>query len=173
MRPNRDAGRRWRFRTIPDLELPADIGIPTCTHCGEQLIDGPTDEAISLGLRRAFRVAVLEKAKRAIETLRETFGHRQRTIERALGLSHGYLSKIVAGEREPSPTLTATLLLLANDAGRLEELRGLWSTAGTMRGAVVRGSVHLRVVKNDGGVRPYTASAEPDAGRASAASGAR
>ncbi len=162
VRPNHDQDRRWSFRTIPDLELPVEVEIPTCAHCGEQWIDGDTDAALDAGLERAFRATVLEKAKRAIDTLRETFGHRQRTVERALGLSHGYLSKIIAKERDPSPTLVAALLLLANDAGRLEELRASWSTRGreALKGAATRRG-HLRLVPDSGAAGPYTVAGQP------------
>jgi hypothetical protein len=112
---------------IPDLELPRETAIPTCSHCGEQWIDDETGEAIGKAAEKAFRAALLEKADEAIHILRST-RYPQRVVEKLLGVSAGYFSKVRGADRDPSPHLVAALMLLANDPGRVEELRVLWST---------------------------------------------
>lgn len=126
VRPVSQAGRRWNYRTIPDLQLASGIEIPTCSHCGERWINSTRRKALESALEAEFKETVFQKASRAIEALRGM--HRQRNVERLLGLSGGYLSKIVGRDRDPSPTLTAALMLLSANAERFEELRELWST---------------------------------------------
>lgn len=120
-------GRRWPHKTIPDLELPSELTIPTCTECGEEWIDDEVAQRIADATERAYAAALAEKAEAAIRSFRRT-QFPQRMIERLLGVSHGYFSKILSAEREPSPHLVAALMLLANDPDRIEELRKLWST---------------------------------------------
>jgi hypothetical protein len=105
--------------------LPSEIEIPTCSNCGEQWIDGETTEAIDRALTDAYRAALLEKAERSIELLRAQ--NPQRLMERLLGLSAGYLSKLRNAKSDPSPTLVAALMLLANEPSRFAELEQLWS----------------------------------------------
>jgi transcriptional regulator with XRE-family HTH domain len=126
------------------------VNIPTCTECGEQWIDDETGAAIEAAADEAFRAALLEKADDSIHTLRR---HRvqQRALEKLLGVSHGYLSKLRSAERGPSPHLVAALMLLARAPERVEELRSAWSMrvsepiplfAGIESLAWVGGTVH-------------------------------
>jgi hypothetical protein len=118
------AGRRTRFRCIPDLEIPAEVAIPTCEHCGTEYIDAQVAQQIDAGLKEAFQQVLAQKMEAALETLVPYTP--QRELERLLGLSGGYLSKLKAG-KETSATLVATLMLLAADpVMRLEELRQAW-----------------------------------------------
>jgi transcriptional regulator with XRE-family HTH domain len=53
----------------------------------------------------------------------------QRRLEELLGLSRGYISKLRAGDRNPSPELVSDLALIARDPeGRLQELESLWAS---------------------------------------------
>ena len=48
-------------------------------------------------------------------------------LESLLGLSKGYLSKLRAGDRDPSPELVSDLALIAHDPdGRIQELERFW-----------------------------------------------
>ena len=44
------AGRRSPFCNFPDLEIPADLAIPTWSNCGAEWIDGPTAEKLDAAL---------------------------------------------------------------------------------------------------------------------------
>ncbi len=71
-------------------------------------------------LRAAARVALLALCPGHIS---------QRALERLLGVSQGYLSRLRAshGAAVPSAALVAALALLANDPGRrLDELQDYW-----------------------------------------------
>lgn len=116
------AGRRTPFKNIPDLEIPASVSIPTCDACGEEWYDARTTEVLQEALQSAYQEALAAKATAAVETLKAHYT--QQELERRLGLSGGYLSKIKGGKDVSSP-LVALLVLLAQDPGRLQELREL------------------------------------------------
>lgn len=123
--PVSDPKRTWPHRTIPDLRLPSSVQIPTCSHCGEQWIDDATGRLISEAAERAFKDALQSKAEAAIQAL-QSAGHSQRALERLLGLSQGYMSKLTGADRDPSPTLVAALMLLADAPIRVARLREMW-----------------------------------------------
>lgn len=120
------AGRRMHFRNIPDLEVPADIAIPTCTNpgCGEEWIDGAVAARVDEAMKSVYQAALTIKAEEAISKLKKKAP--QRELERLLGLSAGYLSKLKHG-KETTAALVAALILLASDPRRVDELRSLWS----------------------------------------------
>lgn len=124
IRPRTAAGRRSPFRNIPDVEIPESVAIPTCTVCNEEWYDARTTEVLQEALQSAYQEALVSKAVSAVETLKRHCT--QQELERRLGLSAGYLSKIKGGKDVSSP-LVCLLLLLAHDPGRLTELRELLS----------------------------------------------
>ncbi len=119
------AGRRLHFRTIPNLEVPSDVLIPTCTHsgCGEEWLDSATAARLDEAMKGAYQAALTMKAEEAISRLKKRAP--QRDLERLLGLSAGYLSKLKHGKETTAP-LVAALMLLASDPHRVDELRALW-----------------------------------------------
>lgn len=120
------AGRRMHFRTIPDLEIPAYVAIPTCSNeeCGEEWIDRATAARIDAEMEVAFKAASSSKLEEAITKLKKVIA--QRDLESLLDLSGGYLSKLKKG-KEASPQLVSHLGLLAVDPKqRLAELRAFW-----------------------------------------------
>jgi len=120
--PRAVPGRRTPFKNIPDLEIPASVSIPTCDACGEEWYDARTTELLQEALQSAYQEALAARATAAVDTLKASYT--QQEIERRLGLSGGYLSKIKGGKDVSSP-LVALLVLLAQDPGRLEDLREL------------------------------------------------
>jgi hypothetical protein len=120
-------GRVARYRTIPNLEVPATFAIPTCDNCGAQWADEKNASALDSLLEDRFRVELRHRVRMAIEMLVSTCS--QRELERTLGLSHGYISKLRAGDRDPSPDLVGLLTLLAAEPSRIEELRSMWKSS--------------------------------------------
>ncbi|HCF58412.1 MAG TPA: hypothetical protein DFS52_10515 [Myxococcales bacterium] len=118
------SGRRLPYRNVPDLEVPADLAIPTCSACGEELIDAQLARRLDERLAGAYEAALSSKADAAIRKLAKLVP--QRDLEPLLGLSAGYLSKLKKGEKRPSSPLVAALMLLASDVNRLAELGELW-----------------------------------------------
>lgn len=124
-------GRRWRYRTIPDLPIPANLEIPTCSSCDADYIDLETAKRLDRALAPAYEEAMRRKATQSLDILAER-GIRQRNIEPLLGLSNGYLSKIRGG-KETSPPLVSILMLLASDPQLIERLKKLWEVSPAAR----------------------------------------
>lgn len=122
--PRSSKGRSASYKHIPDLPLPDELLLPTCGACGAVHMDRASAEAMDRVLEPAYRAALQAKSKRAIEALTRT--HRKLELEAVMGLSGGYLSKLV-GDAYPSAQTTACLMLLANAAGRVDELRRSWA----------------------------------------------
>lgn len=113
-----------RWRQVSDLEIPAQIEIPTCQKCGAEFIDRRTADKLDSAMAKVYRSMLAANAERAIAGLAKVIT--QRDLERLLGLSAGYLSKIRGGKETTAP-LVAALMLLAEDPTRIEELKGLWA----------------------------------------------
>lgn len=81
----------------------------------------PVAPAIPAKIRDAINAARRERACFVMLRLPRS----QRSVERLLGLSQGYLSRVGRGAGNPSPALIAVLTLLANDPKRFAELEPL------------------------------------------------
>lgn len=140
----RKAGRSMPYRTIPDLAVPEELAIPTCNRCGEEWLDAAASARVEEALRQAYQVALCRKVEDSLRRLAEA-GTTQQELERLLGLSVGYISKLKGG-KETSPQLVATLMLLASEPqARIAELRSLWSHSASFRGdAKGRGDAVMR-----------------------------
>ncbi|HRI51767.1 MAG TPA: hypothetical protein PLW65_16430 [Pseudomonadota bacterium] len=122
MRP----GRTIRYRNMNALAVPEDIPIPTCSRCHAEYIDAETAAALEEALRAAYRRALQQRARQAIDIVTSHIS--QRRLELLLGLSQGYLSRLRAGAGNPSPELVSHLALIAHDpAARLQELERYWA----------------------------------------------
>lgn len=99
------------YRNIERLMVPS-VELPICSKCGEEWLDKGATERLNEALEDAYAKALQERAEWALGRLEHAIS--QRELERLLGLSVGYLSKLKAGKRT-SGSLTAALLLLAND----------------------------------------------------------
>ncbi len=76
-----------------------------------------------------FEIRDPEELRRSVrsEIDRLTLYISQRNLERLVGLSQGYLSRLRTGAGTPSVNLVCTLALLAKDPkGRLSELEQYW-----------------------------------------------
>jgi hypothetical protein len=127
IRPVAKAGRRTRYKTM-ELEIPADVKIPTCNNCGTEGSDMATAKAIDAAMEKVYREVLRKMLTESIKKIRTHLPMRR--LEQLLGLSEGYLSKISKGRAEPSAELVAHLSTLSTDvAGRTRELERLWENA--------------------------------------------
>lgn len=117
-------GHRMRYRHIPDLEIPAELELPACEACGQQWLDAEATQRLEMALEEAYRTELVRKSVQSIETLRQTIP--QRELERLLGVSAGWLSKVKNG-KETSAPMAALLMLLAEQPHRVDSLRRLWA----------------------------------------------
>lgn len=124
VRPVARAGRRQRYKMV-ELVLPAKVKVPTCDKCGAEYLSDASAAAEDTALEPLYRGELCRRARQAIEQLRPHIT--EADLERLLGLSRGYLSRLRAGQRDPSAELVALLALLAkNPRRRVTELRRTW-----------------------------------------------
>jgi hypothetical protein len=134
VRPRTGAGRFRPYRMMPALALPGDLPIPTCGRCHAQYIDGATADALSQALHAAFEAELRRRAREAVAQVCKHIS--QRRLEKLIGLSQGYLSRLHAEQGTPSAALVALLALLAQDPpARLREVEVRWVTAYPLRAA--------------------------------------
>ncbi len=125
IRPLAVPGRRTQHQNMADLQVPADLEIPTCDHCGAQWFDAATAKRVDAVLEAVYREELRHRVRKAIAVISACVS--QQRIESLLGLSQGYLSKLKAGDRDPSPELVSELALLARDPqARVQELLDYW-----------------------------------------------
>ncbi len=125
LHPVAKAGRRMPLKQIPDLEIPPDVAMPTCDRCGAEILGDPELAALDTAMNGAYVQALSAKSEEAIRELAGAIP--QRELERLIGVSAGYVSKLKHAQAEPRGPLTALLMLLADDTRLIDRLRGLWS----------------------------------------------
>lgn len=135
-------GRRMRYRHIPDLELPADLELPTCSACDQQWLDAEATRRLEVAMEESYRAELVHKAEKSIEALRKHLP--QRELERLLGLSSGWLSKVKNG-KETSAPMAALLMLLAEQPHRVDSLRRLWAVQSEPPKVIELAPMHVRV----------------------------
>jgi DNA-binding transcriptional regulator YiaG len=114
---------------MSSLPVPDDLSIPTCNSCGTEWIDRPTATALDKALEERYQGRLRELAVADMDTL-AALGITQQRLERLLGLSQGYLSKVRSGASRPSFTLASCLRLLAKDPEhRLREMEDWFHAA--------------------------------------------
>ncbi|WP_147470293.1 hypothetical protein [Corallococcus sp. AB049A] len=121
-------GRRMHFRNIPDLEIPADVLIPTCSNpeCGEDWINREVAKRVDAAMAEVYQTVVASKVETTLSKLKPVI--HQRELERLLDLSGGYISKLKSGKETSAPLVSALMLLAESPQQRIEELRELWKT---------------------------------------------
>lgn len=134
VRPAGGVGRRMRYRQVRELELPEELELPTCDHCSELWLGPQELERVDVALREAYGRELNRRAETCVRKLGAAI--HQRDLEKLIGVSAGLLSKIKSG-KDTSPLLVSTLMLLAENPARLEELRSLWGGAEDAPGVEV------------------------------------
>ncbi len=128
VRPLAKSGRRGNYKNL-ELEIPAELKIPTCNNCGTEWMDRATASALDAGLEKVYRDVLRQLWEASIRKIQKQ-KLSMRRLEQLLGLSEGYLSKVSRGRSEPSAELVAHLGTLASDVeGRIRELEHLWKSA--------------------------------------------
>jgi len=125
VRPRARPGRTIQYKTIAALPLPADLTIPTCSRCRAESVDAETAKRLDGILPSLYLAELRRLASEAIKTLRQHTS--QRKLELRIGLSQGYLSRLLTNDGTPSPALVLLLGQLAKDpASRLPEVDRFW-----------------------------------------------
>jgi hypothetical protein len=122
-------GRTSAHRNLSALEVPATLELPTCADCGEEYLDSGASAALNEALENAYQEVLRKLISKTISDLGPKVPKYR--LERLLGLSRGYLSKLP--EKNTSAALVCLLTLIARDPehaiSRLEEM---WKPFGLL-----------------------------------------
>lgn len=126
VKPRKGIGRTICYRTMPCMQIPNDILVPTCGRCKSEFLDEDAVALLTPSLQTAYLQSLRTRIRIAIDILSKHIS--QRRLERVLGLSQGYLSRLRAGSGNPSPELSSHLAILCHDPPtRLMELERFWA----------------------------------------------
>ena len=136
VRPRKGVGRTRPYRVLATLPIPDDFEIPTCQHCGAEYSDASMERALDQVLAAVYLDSLQTLAKESIRKLTERDAETkrrfisQRQLELVLGLSQGYLSRLLSGHGKPSTPLVLLLGLLSLSPERnRREVRRFWLLA--------------------------------------------
>ena len=116
-------GVAFPHRQFDALTVDDDIKVPVCDTCEAEWVGEKEAKALHTSLERSLQRELQSRASWAIDRIRQWMS--QKELERLLGISPGLLSKLKAG-KETSPSLVATLMLLARGPHRVAELQEAW-----------------------------------------------
>jgi hypothetical protein len=126
IQPQARAGRFARYKNLMSLEIPESLPIPTCDNCGAEWLDERTAKDIDAALSSVYAQILRRRAITVIESILQKISARK--LEDTLGITPDYLSKLRAGEHDPSPELVSELALIATDPkSRIQELEQFWA----------------------------------------------
>lgn len=114
-------GRTLRYKAMQRLPVPEDLVIPTCDHCGEQWISPADAKRIDAALEVVYRHELLARVQAVLPDPKDAD-----RIERDLGLSRGYLSRLRSGRKIPSEPLLAVLTLIHERPSALKRVEAMW-----------------------------------------------
>jgi hypothetical protein len=115
-------GRETSYKTL-SLPVPSTFEIPTCNHCGTEWIDESTAESLDSVLEVEYRTRLKAMLKSSLDKSDVA----KAAIERALGLSQGYLSHITgAGDKAPSEMLAFAVVSIAQSG--TSSVEALWKS---------------------------------------------
>jgi len=105
-------GRTFAYRDERALVMPVTMILPVCTACGEMRLSGSDAIRLDEALEPAYAAHRATVTRGLVERLVDA-GWRQLDIEHAMGLSHGYISKAIRGEKTLGMSNLQHLHLLA------------------------------------------------------------
>ncbi len=120
--PTAGPGRTLRYKAMQKLAVPEDLLIPTCNHCGEHWVSPGDAKRIDAAMEVVYRKELLAKVRAVLPDPKDAD-----RIERDLGLSRGYLSRLRTGRKIPSEPLVAMLTLIHDRPKTLKEVEAMWA----------------------------------------------
>ena len=134
VRPRKGVGRTRHYRVLAKLPIPDAFEIPTCQRCGAVYSDASMERALDQVLAAVYLDSLQTLAKESLRKLTERNAETkrcfisQRQLELVLGLSQGYLSRLLSGRGKPSTPLVLLLDLLSlSPKQTLREVRRFWA----------------------------------------------
>lgn len=102
-------------RDEPAVLIEEDVIVHLCDRCGEMLIDADSAARLDAVLEPAYRRIRVRRVLDAVAGIQAVLGISQRELERLLGVSDGYVSKLRHGRRVPDATTLRLLHLIHAD----------------------------------------------------------
>ena len=110
--PRNLRGSVLQYRDEREIPVEGDVFVPTCDACGESLLDDDTSRALDAVLEPAYRRLRGERLRHELGLALSALKITQGDLERLLGLSPGYVSKLLKGRRVAETTLYRFVHLL-------------------------------------------------------------
>ena len=114
-------GRTAPYKSIPNLLVPEDLEIQTCDHCGEEWMTPEDATRIDAAMNSVYQQELLRRLRAVLPDAKEAS-----RIERDLGLSRGYLSRLRKSTRPPNESLLAILALFRQHPSTLRQVEAFW-----------------------------------------------
>ncbi len=104
-----------RYRDEREVPIDVDLLVRLCDHCGEMLLDADAAARLDAVLEPSYRRLKVRRVMEEVEGIRAALGISQRDLERLIGVSDGYISKLLHGRRVPKATTLRLLHLIRAD----------------------------------------------------------
>lgn len=118
-------GRTTRYKAIRNLPVPDDLIMQTCNHCGERWFSPGDAKRIDAAMEIVYRRELVRRVQAVLPAAEDAD-----RIERDLGLSRGYISRLRKGTKVPSEALLAILALIHKQPAMLQQVEAIWKQAG-------------------------------------------
>lgn len=105
-------GKKRPYREKKQVEIQVDIKLPVCQNCGNIKLDKKGRQKLDRALEQAYEQERKQRQTKIIEKL-EALDIPQAKVERILGLSRGYLSKVKRQKRVIKTSLLKQLEAMA------------------------------------------------------------
>lgn len=103
------------YRDEREVPIEADVIVHLCDHCGEMLLNADAAARLDAVLEPSYRRLKVRRVMEAVEGIRAALDISQRDLERLIGVSDGYISKLLHGRRVPDATTLRLLHLIHAD----------------------------------------------------------
>jgi len=115
---------------MKNLPIPDDVPMLQCDRCGTEYADDETAEAVDRALKAVHDQRLRQMAIEAMDVIEEA-GVPAAVIEKLLGLSGSYLSRLRSSNRTPSPQLVLHLRKIAlSPSAQVLDIQRLWTREG-------------------------------------------
>jgi len=106
------------FRDEPAVVIDEDLIVPRCDNCGEILLNEKLAAAYDAVAQQSYERQRITQQKEEIEKALSALRVNQSELETLLGVSQGYVSKLMRGEKVTSATTVRFLHVLSSDPPR-------------------------------------------------------
>jgi DNA-binding transcriptional regulator YiaG len=103
------------YRDEREVPIDGDVEVHLCDRCGEMMLDEDAALRLDAAQEPAYRRIRVRRAAEAVQGICVALDITQRELERLIGVSDGYVSKLLHGRRVPDATTLRLLHLVRAD----------------------------------------------------------